>query len=140
MAIQIQGLDKLIAKLSDTSWLNTRHAIDEAGKDLKEAIKKEAKTFSDKEYEHIGVAEGREYGLSYYLDVGLKNDKVPFENWKGLYFHNYGYWNHGRNYKGQMYINCHAQWFDSAVKGAEKEVKAKIKRKVKESFKAFNTR
>lgn len=137
MGVSIQGIDRLIGKLSKISMLETRETIDEIGKDVSKNIRNEAKKFSKKEYESIGVAEGRKYGLSYYLDVGLKNDKVPFENWKGLYFHNYGYWNRGWNFNGEKYIDMHAMWFDNAVKNMEKEIKTKIKRKVKEQFKAF---
>lgn len=139
MAISISGVDKLINKFNKISKLDTKTIIEDVGKELEVKIRSEAQKFSQVEYKCIAVAEGRSYGMSYFLDVGLKNDKIPFEQWKGLYFHNYGYWNHGLNFNGERYINMHSMWFDGAVKGSEKIIKEKIKRKVKEGFKAFNS-
>ena len=43
-----------------------------------------------------------------YIDVGLKNTKAPFDQWKALYFHNYAYKDKGLNFgdKGP-YIDKH---------------------------------
>lgn len=135
MAISIKGMDKLIEKLGKLSKIEAKEIIEDVGSDIEEAIKDKA-SFS-KASRHIGKCDVRDYGNSYFLDVGLKNDKVPFEEWKQLWFHNWGYFNKGLNFDGMDFINNHQLWFDSAVKSVEQEAMQKIKRKVRAEIKAF---
>lgn len=88
MAFEIQGVDKLINKLSKISNIATKEVIEDVAKDVEIAIVNEARKFSDTEYLHIGKCDVRDYGSSYFVDVGLKNDTVDFELWKGLWYHN----------------------------------------------------
>lgn len=136
MSSEIKGLDRLIKKLDKLSRIESKQAVEEVGKLVEKQIRASASSFSDTEYRHIAKCEARDYGSSYFVDVGLKNDKVPFELWKGLWFHNWGYRNMGRGgiYNG-MYINMHVMWFDSAVQQvgptAKRQLKAKLQAEVK---------
>lgn len=139
MAIQISGLDNIIKKLDNLSNIKTDALVEDAAKKIEKGIKERA-SFSDEEKKYIGVFEARKVGKSVFVDIGLKNDEVPFELWKGLWFHNWGYWNKGWNFgENGPYIDMHALWFNDAVnkvgKGVRSELKSKIKRVVSEAIK-----
>lgn len=138
MAIQIQGMDKLIQKLNKISNLEAREIIEDVANDVQEAIVNKAKEFSTDEYKHVGKAEIRDYGTSYFVDIGLSGNLSSFEQYKGLWFHQWGYHNWGRNgiYKG-MYMSMHIMWFNQAVSSVEKQALEKIKRKVRAEIRAF---
>ncbi|WP_338630325.1 hypothetical protein [Clostridium baratii] len=133
--IKIDGLDRLIKKLDKLSRIETEKAIEEAGKEVEESIRNEAKTFSDTSYLYISRSDIRKYRMSCYIDIGLKNDDVPFDEWKGLWFHNWGYFNKGLKFNGEMYINPHYLWFNESVKSIEKDVQKKLKEKIRKEIK-----
>lgn len=133
MSLEIKGINNLIKKLDNLTNINTELVIQDVSKDMESTIKDEAKTFS-KSYEHIGKCEARKYGKSVFIDVGLKNEVAPWDEWKELWYHNWGYRDFGLNFQGTPYIQVHKMWFDSAVKSAEYEVKKKLKNKLKEEI------
>ena len=111
MAFEIQGVDKLINKLNKISNIQAKEVIEDVAKDVETAIVNEARKFSDTEYLHIGKCDVRDYGSSYYVDIGLRNDTVDFELWKGLWYHNWGY----THWKSGEMITPHVMWFDNAI-------------------------
>ena len=133
MSLEIKGINNLIKKLDNLTNISTEQVIKDVAKDMETAIKDEAKTFS-KNYEYVGECEPRKYGRSVFVDVGLKNEVAPWDEWKELWYHNFGYRDFGLNFKGSPYIEVHKMWFDTAVKGAEHEVKKKLKNKIKEEL------
>ena len=111
MAFEIQGVDKLINKLNKISNIAAKEVIEDVAKDVETAIVNEARKFSDTEYLYIGKCDVRDYGSSYFVDVGLKNDTVDFELWKGLWYHNWGF----THWKSGEIITPHVMWFDNVV-------------------------
>lgn len=139
MALQLKGADKLIQKLNKLSHIEAKKVIHSAADDVERALVNKAKQFSDKEYQYIGKADVREYANSCFIDVGLHSNNASFNDYKGLYFHNWGYnnWGHGGRYNG-MYMGMHVMWFQNAIASIEQQTLEKIKRKVKAEIKAFN--
>lgn len=134
MAIEIQGIEKLINKLNKISNIESKAIINEVANDIETSIINAAKTFSDTEYMYIGKCSTRDYGSSSFIDVGLRNDIVDFELWKGLWYHNWGY----THWKSGQMITPHVMWFDSAVNGVKDDITNKIKVKVKQELTNFN--
>lgn len=133
--IKIDGLDRLMKKLNKLSHIETEKAIEEVAKDVEEAIRDKAKTFSDTSYLYVGQSEKRKYGMSCYIDVGFHNDNADFDKWKSLWFQNWGYFDYGWNFSGQIYIKTHQLWFNEAVKRIEKDVQKKLKEKIRQEIK-----
>ncbi|KAI3350146.1 hypothetical protein FDB55_03445 [Clostridium botulinum] len=134
MAIEIQGINNLINKLNKVSNIEAKEMIEEVAKDVETAIVNEVRTFSDTEYLYIGKCDVRDYGSSYFVDIGLKNDTVDFELWKGLWYHNWGY----THWKSGEMITAHVMWFDNAVTSIRNNVTNKIKYKIKQELNQFN--
>lgn len=130
MSIDIKGIDTLIKKLDRLSRIESKKAVEEAADIILNSIR-DAASFSSVG-EKAGRCEAREYGTSYFLDIGFSNEILEFDEWKHLWFHNWGYFNKGLNFTGQYYINIHQMWFDRAVKAAQNEVEQKIKARLKE--------
>mgnify|MGYP000667023382 CR=1 FL=1 len=143
MAIKISGLDNVIKKLDDLSNIKTDTLVEDAAKKIEEGIKARA-SFSDEEknlqtkideinaqYEEVNK-QILALGKSVFIDIGLKNDEVPFELWKGLWFHNWGYWNKGWNFgENGPYIFMHSLWFEDAVNNVGKSVRSELKSEIK---------
>lgn len=127
MAFEIQGVDKLINKLNKISNIQAKEVIEDVAKDVETAIVNEARKFSDTEYLYIGKCDVRDYGSSYFVDIGLKNDNVSFELWKGLWYHNWGY----IHWKSEQMIIPHVMWFDSAINNDYNSYLIEIKNKIK---------
>ena len=127
MAFEIQGVDKLINKLNKISNIKAKEVIEDVAKDVETAIVNEARKFSDTEYLYIGKCDVRDYGSSYYVDVGLNNDTVDFELWKGLWYHNWGY----THWKSGVMITPHVMWFNNVINSNSKEVNNRIKAKIR---------
>lgn len=134
MAIEIQGIDKLINKLNKISNIEAKNIIQSVSDEIETAIVSEAKKFSDIEYQYIGKCDTRNYGSSCFIDIGLRNDHIEFDKWKGLWYHNWGY----THWKSGKQITPHVMWFDNAVNSVKGDVTNKIKNKVKNEIKAFN--
>lgn len=126
MAFEIHGVDKLINKLNKISNIEAKEVIEEVAKDVETAIVNEARKFLDTEYLYIGKCDVRDYGSSYFVDIGLKNDTVDFELWKGLWYHNggYTYWK-----SGEM-VTSHVMWFDNSINVTKNAIINRIKHKL----------
>ena len=105
--LEIKGINSLMNKLNKLSNISSKKAIEKVSSEVETEIGGYAKEFSAQEAKYICKCEARDYGNSYYVDVGLKNDNVPFELWKGLWFQNFGFFNYGLNFEGQYYISNH---------------------------------
>ncbi|NFE93711.1 hypothetical protein [Clostridium botulinum] len=134
MSIEIKGIDNLLKRLNKLSNLETKAAVEEVAKDMEKVIRDKAGTFSSKS-DCVKACETRNYGNSCYIDVGLKNTEAPFEEWKELYYQNYGYDDYGWNFTGQYHITNNAMWFNEAVESIEKDCKKKLKEKIKKQIK-----
>lgn len=134
MAIEIQGVNNLINKLNKISNIKAKEIIEEVAKDVETAIVNEAKKFSDTEYLYIGKCDVRDYGSSYFVDIGLKNDTVDFELWKGLWYHNWGY----THWKSGDMVTPHVMWFKNSIKLIKSDLNTKIKYKIKKEVSVFN--
>ena len=126
MAFEIQGVDKLINKLNKISNIQAKEVIEDVAKDVETAIVNEARKFSDTEYLYIGKCDIRNYGTSYFVDIGLKNDTVDFELWKGLWYHNWGY----THWKSGEVITPYVMWFNDAINLSKSIIGIKIKNKL----------
>ncbi len=140
MAIKLKGINTLTNKLNKLSNVKAKKAVEEVSKIVENQLREEAKKFAPNSYKYIGEANSREYrNGDYYVEVGLKNDSAPWEEWKNLYFHHYGYnqFMFG-NYTGK-YTNMHQFWFTNAIEnleeGALKELKAKLRKEIREAMK-----
>ena len=134
MAFEIQGVDKLISKLNRISNIQAKEVIEDVAKDVETAIVNEARKFSDTEYLYIGKCDVRDYGSSYFVDIGLKNDTVDFELWKGLWYHNWGY----THWKSGEMITHHVMWFKNVVNQVEKEGLHNVKVKIRQQIHTIN--
>lgn len=132
MSIDIKGIDTLIKKLDKLSRIESKKAVEEAAEIMLNSIKDGASFSNAAKY--AGKCDIRDYNSSFFLDIGFKSDEVDFEEWKELWFHNWGYFNKGWNFTGQYYINMHQMWFNRAVQAAENEVERKIKARLKEEI------
>jgi hypothetical protein len=130
VAFEIQGVDKLINKLNKISNVQAKEVIEDVAKDVETAIVNEARKFSDTEYLYIGKCDVRDYGSSYFVDVGLKNDTVDFELWKGLWYHNWGY----THWKSGEMVTHHVMWFESILNEIDQKTCNSIKFKIKKGI------
>lgn len=130
MAFEIQGVDKLINKLNKISNIEAKEVIEDVAKDVETAIVNEARKFSDTEYLYIGKCDVRDYGSSYFVDVGLKNNMVDFELWKGLWYHNWGY----IHWKSGEMVNPHVMWFNNIINDDRNDTSCKIKAKINQEI------
>lgn len=133
MSIEIKGINNLIKRLNNLSKIETKSAVEDAAKLMEESIKNKASSFSVKS-EIIKACDPRNYGNNCYIDVGLNNTNAPFDEWKELWFQQWGFYDYGLNFSGQYYINNHILWFDEAVQSAEDEVKKVLKQKLKQQI------
>lgn len=128
----IKGLDKLMKKLESLTDLDTQTIVEDCGEKLRKSIQNEAKEFSDEEYQYILKGQTKIYNSnSASIQVGLLNTEANFEDYKGLYFNNYGFelWKNGK------YYAPHIGWFDTAVENAKKEIITDMKEQLKNEIK-----
>lgn len=130
MACEIQGVDKLINKLNKISNIQAKEVIEDVAKDVEIAIVNEARKFSDREYLYVGKCGIRDYGSSYFVDIGLKNDTVDFELWKGLWYHNWGY----THWKSGEMVMPHVMWFYNEVSAIKNDAITKINYNLKQQI------
>lgn len=139
MALSIKGLNNAINKLNKLSNIQAQKIIEDVSKDLEKEIKNGA-SFSDEEKNYIGTCDIRNYGKSYFIDVGLANTTAPFEKWCGLWYQNWGYQNKGWNFgENGPYVKVHQLWFNEAVDRAGptilKATKERIKKEISQALK-----
>ncbi len=130
MSVEIKGINNLINRIGKLSNIESEKVVVEVAKDMQEAIKDKASTFSENADE-IKAFEPKKCGKSTYIHVGLKSSESDWDKIKGIYFNNYGY--HPRG--GNTYVNNHVMWFDETVQSKEEEVKTKLKTRLKEEVK-----
>lgn len=140
MGITIKGINSLTNKLNKLSNIKAKNAIEEVAKEVENSLKNEASKFSNDGYKHIGKANTREYSNgNYFVEVGLKNDSVPFDEWKNLYFHNYGYNQFLFGKDTGKFTNMHQFWFTNAIDNMEqsvlKEIKEKLRKEIRDAIK-----
>ena len=127
MSLEIKGINSLMTKLNKLSNIDAKKAIESVADTVEGHIRDSASVFSKEEAKYIAKCEARDYGSSYYVDIGLKNDNAPFELWKGLWFQNWGFFNYGLNFSGQMYIKNNQLWFNESVNNIQGPTIQKIK-------------
>lgn len=128
----IKGLDKLMKKLESLTDLDTQTIVEDCGEKLRKSIQNEAREFSDEEYQYILKGQTKVYNTnSASIQVGLLNTEANFDDYKGLYFNNYGFelWKNGK------YYAPHLGWFDTAVENARKEIITDMKEQLKNEIK-----
>ena len=135
MSLEIKGINSLINKLNKLSNIKGKDAIEKVSGEVEKQLRGYASDFSSKEASYICKCETRDHGSSYFVDIGLKNDKVPFEIWKGLWYQNWGYFNYGWNFTGEYYIKPHQLWFNEAVNSIEGQTLNKIRNNLREEIK-----
>lgn len=134
MTITIKGLNSLTKKLNNLDNIKAKSSVNEVTKIVEKGLRDEASNFSRRAH-LIGEVDTREYSNgTYYVDVGLKNDSQPWEEWKQLYFHHYGYnqklW--GKN--SNIYTKPYQFWFTKAIDNMEQETLKELKKKLREEI------
>lgn len=134
MAIRLKGINTLTNKLNKLSNVKARQAVNEVAKAVEKGLQDEAGNFSTRA-NLIGEVDTREYSNgNYYIDVGLKNDSQPFENWKNMYYHHYGYNQKLWGEDSDIYTKTHQFWFNKAIDNMETEVLQELKNKIREEI------
>ena len=139
MPLSIKGMDSVISKLNKLSNIQAQKIVEEVGEKVEKAIVTAA-SFSKEEKEYIGKCDVRNYGKSYFIDIGLANTNAPFEKWCGLWYQNWGYQNKGWNFgENGPFVTVHQLWFDQAIENVGptllKETKLKIKQEISKALK-----
>ena len=135
MAITIKNLNNLTNKMNKIDNLKAKKAVEEVAKVVESNLKNGASKFS-KRSDLIRKADVREYeNGNYYVDVGLKNDSQPWEDWKHLYFHHYGYNQKLWGKDSDIYTKTHQFWFTNAVDNMDNEVLKELKKKIQAQIK-----
>lgn len=135
MAFEVSGINRILKKLNNLQNINIKDDVVKIANDMRDSIRDKAAEFSKKGYKCIATCEPRCYRNNCFVDVGLKNDKAQWNEWKELYFQNFGY---RQFYYGKDlgYITTkHVLWFDNAVNQAAKEIQNQLKKKLKEKVK-----
>lgn len=118
-------------KLTALEGIKAKDVVEPVAEELATKIQASAKSFSNQEWRYISKCETRSYGSSCFVDVGLKNDKAPFDSWKGLYFHNYGYKQYFYGHDLGYMETRHILWFTNAINGAKGEIISKLRARLK---------
>lgn len=135
MAITIKNLNNLTNKLNKLNNVKAKKAVDEVAKIVEKGLRDEASNFSRRS-DLIGEVDSREYSNgTYYVDVGLKNDSQPWEDWKHLYYHHYGYNQKLWGKDSDIYTKKYQFWFTNAVDNMDNEVLKELKKKLQAEIK-----
>lgn len=135
MTITIKGLHSLTKKLNKLDNIKAKSSVNEVAKIVEKGLRDEASNFSRRAH-LIGEVDTREYSNgTYYVDVGLKNDSQPWEEWKHLYFHHYGYNQKLWGKDSSIYTKTYQFWFTQAVENMDNEVLKELKRKIQAEIK-----
>lgn len=132
---EIKGIQNLLKKLGKLSNIEVEKAVNKCADKMEKAIQDKAKEFSDTSYMYIKKQKPRVYTNSCFIDIGLKNDTADFDKWKNLWYHNWGYDDHGLNFTGQYHITNHLMWFTDAIESVEKDIKRELKEEIKKQVK-----
>lgn len=134
MSFEIKGLNQLMNRVADLERIDITQAVEETAKEVKDQLKSAA-SWSSRGSSCIDLIETRKYGpMTAYCKVGLKNTKAPWDEWKHLYFHNYGYHLKYFGHPTNRFITTHVLWFDNAAQGAVKSVKKSLRRRIRQQM------
>ena len=135
MALSIKGINTLVNKLNKLDNIKAKQAIENVAKTVEESIKKEASTFSSEGVKHVGTGELREYpNGSCYIDIGFDNIKAPWDEWKHLYYHHYGYSQFFYGKPLNKMTTMHQFWFTNAVDNMSQDVLKSLKEDLKKEI------
>lgn len=140
MAITLKGMNSLTNKLNKLSNLKAKESVNKVAKTVESGLRNEASKFSNKGYNYIGKVDSREYrNGNYFVEIGLKNDSAPWDEWKHLYFHHYGYHQFMMGFPTSIYTNMYQFWFTNVIENLEqgvlKELKKEIRKEIRETMK-----
>ena len=136
MSIEIIGINSLLNKLNRLSNIKTKEAVDSVAKVVETTIKSGA-SWAPNASQYIGRCDVREYeNGSYFVEIGLKNDNAPFELWKNVYFHNYGYNLKYYGHPTNTFVNTHIMWFNNSVNNVGEPTIEKLKSNIRRQIKA----
>lgn len=135
-SLEIKGLNNLIKKVSSIENISIENVVREVAEDIEKSIKSEASTWAPKASQCISVFNMKKYGpLTCFAKVGLNETEAPFEEWKNLWFHQWGYHLYYFGNPTDKFITNHIMWFDNAVNNCANSAKAKLKAKIKAEIK-----
>lgn len=134
MSIDIQGLDRLMTKLNKLDNIKGKLAVNSVATEVERAIK-EGASWSNRE-SCIQICDERDYGKSYFVDIGLKGSLVNWEDGKILWFHNWGYFQHYYGHPTGKFTSMHIMWFNNAVSSIEGPTIEKLKSELRMQIKA----
>lgn len=127
MALKIDGLDRVIKKINKIKEIDTLPMVMDVADMVRKEIRAEASMFSQDQYKCIAEVAVRNYTFSTFIDVGLKNDIAPFEDWRGLWFQHWGFYH---ELTGKS-VTMHRGWFDNALNGCDEMAKLMLNEKLR---------
>lgn len=134
MTVTIKGLNSLTNKLNKLDNIKAKNAVKEVAEIVEKGLKDEAGKFSDRA-NLIGEVDAREYlNGNFYVDVGLKSDTQPWEEWKHLYFHHYGYNQKLWGKDSDIFTTKHQFWFNKAVDNIDQKSLKALREKIREEI------
>ena len=128
MNIDIKGINSLLNKLKNLENVNFQQEIQQIGDIVIKQLQSVTPIDTGLAQSCIGVSDMIQYKIGFMMKVGLSPKTAPWDDWKSVYFQNYGYHNegHGGRYHG-IFVTTHMLWFDNFADGISDEVKKTIK-------------
>lgn len=128
MNIDIKGINSLLNKLQRLENVDFQAEIKQIGEEVIRQMQSVTPRDTGKSAESIGVDSIISYKMGFLMKIGLSSKTAPWDDWKGVYFQNFGYHNfgHGGRYKG-VFVMTNLNWFTEFSNGISDEVKKTIK-------------
>lgn len=128
MNIDITGINSLLNKLKNLENVNFQQEIKQIGDIVIKQMQSVTPRDTGLAQSSIGVSDMINMKMGFIMKVGLSPKTAPWDNWKGVYFQNFGYHNfgHGGRYKG-VFVTTHLGWFTEFEQSISNEVKKTIK-------------
>lgn len=128
MNIDISGINSLLNKLQRLENVNFQQEIKQIGDIVIKQMQSVTPVNTGLAQSCIGVSDMINMRMGFIMKVGLSPKTAPWDDWKGVYFQNYGYHNWGQNgrYKG-VFVDAHLGWFTEFEQSISDEVKKTIK-------------
>lgn len=135
MSIEIKGLNNLIQRFTELEKIDITDVVKDVAEDVNNQVKS-ACSWAPKAARHIKVCEIKKYTpYTCFAKVGLKQDSAPWEEYRHVYFHNYGYHLVYFGNPTNKFISMHTMWFENAVQGAKKTAQKNLRAKIKQKMK-----
>lgn len=117
MKLKIDGIESLIDDLTkiENIGLLPKESIMKAGKKLESEIKKDVPKRSGTAREKIGTYSKIDTKKLKVVKVGFDDAHADWNEWKGIWFNNYGFKLSYFGIKTDKYIDKHKGWFDRSV-------------------------